>query len=277
MNDERELKLGNISDLDVDADPATTTEPLGHSASGSARAGEATGKSAASGTATKKPAATDGSSIWMAATGFLMVLVLVLGTWFFRQLSSLQAVVDNRLEQSTEQLGSLASQLSATDESVTQSSGQVRETLATHDSEIRKLWDVANKRNRDWIQKNQADIAQLNRQRGELNKAIESLKAELATVKKSTDQMTLARNQLQTQIGVQAETVKQLETRVATQQKQVEALNKLLPAMQSLARVDGAGGGLANRLAEIESAINAIDAHRRQVNVRLDRLDGGAP
>jgi septal ring factor EnvC (AmiA/AmiB activator) len=281
MNDERELKLGNIRDLDVDADPATTAEPRRHSASGSAsgsaRAGEATGKSAASGTATKKSVATDGSSIWMAATGFLMVLVLVLGTWFFRQLSSLQAVVDNRLEQSTEQLGSLASQLSATDESVTQSSGQVRETLATHDSEIRKLWDVANKRNRDWIQKNQADIAQLNRQRGELNKAIESLKAELATLKKSTDQMTVAKNQLQTQIGVQAETVKQLETRAATQQKQVEALNKLLPAMQSLARVDGAGGGLANRLTEIESAINAIDAHRRQVNVRLDRLDGGAP
>lgn len=271
MNDERELKLGNIRDLDVDAEPVAQSEPR----RGPARQTETAARPSAEATA-KKPAA-DGTSVWMASTAFLLVLVLVLGTWFFRQLSSLQAVVDNRLEQSTEQLGSLASQLSATDESVTQSSGQVKETLATHDSEIRKLWDVSNKRNKDWIQKNQADIAQLGKQRAELSKAVESLKTELAALKKSTEQMTLAKNQLQTQIGVQAEAVKQLETRVASQQKQVEALNKLLPAMQSLARVESAGGGLANRLTEIEAAINAIDAHRRQVNVRLDRLDGGAP
>ncbi|MEE4250705.1 MAG: hypothetical protein V2I38_08965 [Alcanivoracaceae bacterium] len=273
MNDERELKLGNIKDLDVDADPAAAMEPEPRQAS--PRQKEPTPRSPSE--AVAKKSAADGSGVWMATTAFLLVLVLVLGAWFFRQLSSLQAVVDNRLEQSTEQLGSLASQLSATDESVTQSSGQVKETLATHDSEIRKLWDVSNKRNKDWIQKNQADIAQLGKQRAELNKAVESLKAELASLKKSADQMTVLKNQLQTQIGVQAETVKQLETRVIAQQKQVEALNKLLPAMQSLTRVENAGGGLANRLAEIEAAINAIDAHRRQVNVRLDRLDGGAP
>jgi chromosome segregation ATPase len=274
MNDERELKLGNIKDLDVDADPAIAAEPQQGSAYQAAPVDRPSSQSVAHKSAGP---GTGGSGVWMATTAFLLVLVLVLGAWFFRQLSSLQAVVDNRLEQSTEQLGSLASQLSATDESVTQSSGQVKETLATHDSEIRKLWDVSNKRNRDWIQKNQADIAQLGKQRTELTKAIESLKAELATLKQSTNQMTVAKNQLQTQIGVQAETVKQLESRVATQQKQVEAVNKLLPAMQSLTRVESAGGGLANRLAEIEAAINAIDAHRRQVNVRLDRLDGGAP
>jgi septal ring factor EnvC (AmiA/AmiB activator) len=274
-DEERELKLGNIADLNLDEEsPEETPAPAPRR--GPRAAEEATAAGARS--APVRPAAQSpaGNSIWMGATAFLLVLVVVLGVWFFRQLSALQAVVDNRLAESTEQLGSLASQLSATDESVTQSSDQVRQMLANHDSEIRKLWDVANKRNRGWIEKNQADIAQLTRQRAELNKSVEALKTELATLQKETQQLVQTRNQLQTRLEVQAETVKQLDTRLAAQQKQVEALNKLLPAMQSLARVDSAGGGIANRLTEIEAAINAFDTYRRQVNVRLDRLDGGA-
>ena len=157
MNEDRELKLGNIHDIDVDDDAAeqsAAADPASRPEEAAARA-----------KVPRPAAATDGSSVWMAATAFLLVLVLVLGAWFHRQLSGLQAVVDNRLSESTEQLGSLASQLSATDEEVTQTSDQVRQTLATHDSEIRKLWDVSNKRNRDWIEKNQAEIARLTKQR----------------------------------------------------------------------------------------------------------------
>ncbi|MFN3714425.1 MAG: hypothetical protein ACK4SX_12270 [Alcanivoracaceae bacterium] len=276
-DEERELRLGNITDLDVDEESSSEAPPPRRT---SRDAPPDAGSSEPEVPRTHPPrapvAAPAGNSIWMAATAFLLVLVVVLGAWFFRQLSTLQGVVDNRLAESTEQLGSLASQLSATDESVTQSSDQVRQMLATHDSEIRKLWDVANRRNRGWIEKNQADIAQLTRQRAELSKSVETLKTELAELRKETQQLVLTRNQLQTRLEVQAETVKQLDTRLAAHQKQVEALNKLLPAMQSLARVDSAGGGIANRLTEIEAAINAIDTYRRQVNVRLDRLDGGA-
>jgi len=273
MNEDRDLKLGNIHDINVDDD---TVEP--HPGQRPARQGEEPARAKAARTAVAKTAvAKDGSSVWMASTAFLVVLVLVLGTWFHRQLSGLQAVVDNRLSESTEQLGSLASQLSATDEEVTQTSDQVKQTLATHDSEIRKLWDVSNKRNRDWIEKNQAEIAKLTRQRAELGKAVEALKAEITAISKQNEQLVLARNQLQTRIEVQAEAAKQLDARLAAQQKQVETLNKLLPAIQSLARVESAGGGIGNRLTEIEAAINAFDAYRRQVNVRLDRLDGGAP
>ena len=264
-NDERELKLGNIRDLDLDAEAPDAGAPA-----------PARKSQAAPVPARPAPADRDGSGVWMAATAFLLVLVMVLGVWFHRQLTALQGVVDNRLSESTEQLGSLASQLSATDEEVTHTSDRIRQTLDTHDSEIRKLWDVSNKRNRNWIEKNQADIAQLNKQRAELAKAVETLRTELTALRSQNDQLVLARNQLQTRVDVQAETVKQLETRLAAQQKQVDAVNKLLPALQSLARVESAGGGVGNRLAEIEAAIEAFDAYRRQVNVRLDRLDGGA-
>lgn len=283
MNDERDLKLGNIKDLDVDAElqssDAEQQPTRQQQSNNSPAAGKIeSDKSGVAKTAAKKvPVRTEGNSVWMAATAFLLVLVVVLGAWFFRQLSTLQAVVDNRLSESTEQLGSLASQLSATDETVTQSADQVKETLITHDSEIRKLWDVSNKRNREWIEKSQADIVQLSKQRAELSKEVELFKKELTTIKTSNEQLQRVKNQLQTQVGVQAESLKQLESKAVAQQKQLEAVNKLLPAMQSLARMEGSGGGLSNRLTEIEAAIDAIDAHRRQVNVRLDRLDGGSP
>lgn len=277
MNDERDLKLGNIKDLDVDAEvqPESSGRPAAEKPESKKPESKKTGTTKS--TAKKSAARADGNSVWMAATAFLLVLVVVLGAWFFRQLSTLQAVVDNRLSESTEQLGSLASQLSATDETVTQSADKIKDTLITHDSEIRKLWDVSNKRNRDWIEKNQAAIAELTKQRTELSKAVGLFKTELATVKKSNDLLQQVKNQLQTKVGVQDEALKQLENKAVAQQKQLESVSKLLPAMQSLARIEGSGGGLSNRLTEIEAAIDAIDAHRRQVNVRLDRLDGGTP
>ena len=72
MNDERELKLGNIRDLDVDAEPAAQSEPR----RGPARQTEAAARPSSEAVA-KKPAA-DGTSVWMASTAFLLVLVLVL-------------------------------------------------------------------------------------------------------------------------------------------------------------------------------------------------------
>jgi chromosome segregation ATPase len=276
MNDDRELKLGNIDNLDVEDEASEAPAGRRPAKQSPPPPAEKPGAAASRGAAPRGAAPASGSSVWMAATAFLLVLVVVLGVWFFRQLSHLQSVVDSRLSESTQQLGSLASQLSATDESVTQSSDQVRETLTLHDSEIRKLWDVSNKRNRGWIEKNQADIAQLNRQREELSKSIDAMKKELASLKAESQQLVQSRNQLQTRIELQAETVKQLDGKLAAHQKKTEALTTLLPAMQSLARLESAGGGVANRLTEIEAAIAAFDAYRRQVNVRLDRLEGGA-
>lgn len=261
MSSDRELKLGNIEGLDVDADDRTTGD----------------GATTETAPVSERPVPTvvpDRSAPWMAATAFLLVLVLVLSVWFFRQLTGLQAVVDNRLSESTEQLGSLASQLSATDETVNQSADQMRTTLSTHDSEIRKLWDVSNKRNKGWIKKNQEEIAALKKQREALQKSVASLQKQFGELATQQQNLLATHNQLQMRIELQKETVGSLKNSVASQRRQLDTLNKLLPAMQSLARLDS-GGGLANRLTEIDAAINAFDAYRRQVNIRLDRLDGG--
>lgn len=270
MNDDREIRLGNIQHLEVDDAPST----------GSRRAAASDSRAAPDAPAVPRkqsPARSrDSSQWWMGATVFLLVIVLVLGVWFARQLSVLQAQMDVRISESSEQLSSLSSQLSATDESVTQSWDKVSETLKLHDSEIRKLWDVSNKRNKGLIDRNTAEVAALKKSQQEASKSLTALTKELEKVAQQHQSLVIARNQLQTQVSLGADTIKTLETRLASQQKTLQELDKLLPVLTSLGKLEAGQGGLAARLAEIESAIAAFDNYRRQTNVRLDRIEGTA-
>src|SRR5690606_7984960 len=141
-------------------------------------------------------------------------VLLVVSAFFYRQMQHMQAQLDATLDQSSQQLGSLASQLSATDETLNQSSDKVRDMLAVHESEIRKLWDVSNKRNKDWIQTNQAAISKLEKQRAETVKSVAALQTEIAALKKQNQQIAMQRNQMQVQLDLASESVRQAEASV---------------------------------------------------------------
>ncbi|KAF0806240.1 hypothetical protein A167_03253 [Alcanivorax sp. S71-1-4] len=232
------------------------------------------------------PARSGGGGFWIASTVILLIVALGMGAFMYRELSMVRAQLDNRLSESTERLGSLASQLSAADESFSQSAGQVQQRLDEQMNEIRKLWDVANKRNKGWIEENQAAIRTLQGKDTEMSRTLATLRNELNTAKNDAaaakqqvgelrttlQQTTVARNQMQTQLDLSQETLRQLESRVAAQQKTLEDVRGLLPQLQALATAQGQGGGVATRLREVEAAINAFDEYRRQVNARLDAL-----
>lgn len=238
--------------------------------------------------AAPRPAAarSGGGGFWIASTVILLIVALGMGAFMYRELSMVRAQLDNRLSESTERLGSLASQLSAADESFSQSAGQVQQRLDEHMNEIRKLWDVANKRNKGWIEENQAAIRTLQGKDTEMSRTLATLRNELNTAKTDAatakqlvtelrttlQQTTVARNQMQTQLDLSQETLRQLESRVAAQQKTLEDVRGLLPQLQALASAQGQGGGVATRLREVEAAISAFDEYRRQVNARLDAL-----
>lgn len=222
------------------------------------------------------PVRSQGSSFWMIAAGVLLILIVVLGAYFFRELQGMRAQLDSKLDQSSQMLGNLESQLSATDESLSQSSGQIGDTLKLHDSEIRKLWDVANKRNKESIQNNKDNISKLEKQRVELAKSVTALASLTAELKKQGQQYALQRNQMQTQIDLASESVRHAEQQVAGQKKVTEQVAKILPALKVLAAEQSKGEGLDFRMTEIEAAIGAFDAYRREVNTRLDRVESAA-
>lgn len=287
--------MGDIDRLSVDDDrrQAARKQPVqgqGNKTSGGGQGGGDEPPRRPRQSAAPRPAAParsgGGGGFWIASTVILLIVALGMGAFMYRELSMVRAQLDNRLSESTERLGSLASQLSAADESFSQSAGQVQQRLDEHMNEIRKLWDVANKRNKGWIEENQAAIRTLQGKDTEMSRTLATLRNELNTAKADAaaakqqvtelrttlQQTTVARNQMQTQLDLSQETLRQLESRVAAQQKTLEDVRGLLPQLQALATAQGQGGGVATRLREVESAISAFDEYRRQVNARLDAL-----
>ena len=302
MNQDRDLPLGNIGDVPLDddrpgrpggrpgkqpgqgaaeqgAEGAAAGKPVRRAGGGGGQGGGEPPRRSRRATAPRPASGGGGSGLWIAATVALLLITLGMGAFMYQELSAVRAQMDTRISESSEQLGSLASQLSATDESLSQSSGKVEERLALHMSEIRKLWDVTNVRNRRWIEENQKALKALQDKQTAQERAVASLRTDLAAAKKAAEtaqeqaasarrevqQANVTRNQMQTQIDLSQETLKQLESRAAAQQR---ALNEVREALNA-----GGEQNLPARLSDIEAAINAFDAYRREVNNRLDGLE----
>ena len=97
-----------------------------------------------------------------ASSGALITVVFLLAAlaagWFIyaqhQQIQSQAALVD----QTSNKLALLEERLSATDFAMSQGGEDTKEQITLWESEIRKLWAIANERNRGWIKDNQADL-----------------------------------------------------------------------------------------------------------------------
>ena len=97
-----------------------------------------------------------------ASSGAFMTVILlftILGAaWFIyaqhQQIQSQAALVD----QTSNKLALLEERLSATDFAMSQGGEDTKEQITLWESEIRKLWAIANERNKGWIKDNQADL-----------------------------------------------------------------------------------------------------------------------
>lgn len=273
MSRDKEVNLGAIDDVTVDDARARRPAEAGKPRKSEPRADASKPSSKVSPASKSTASSASLSGTWLYAVAVFVVLVVLLSAYLFREIQEMRAILASTQDQSSQQLGNLASQLSATDESLNQSSGKIADDLKLHESEIRKLWDVSNKRNKEWIEKNQSDISKIEKQRAEISKSVSAMEAEITALKKQSQQYALQRNQMQTQIDLASEAVKQAEAKVAAQKKVIDQVNQMMPSLKSLAAVQAKGDGLDVRIGEVEAAISAFDAYRRQVNIRLDRVE----
>lgn len=194
--------------------------------------------------------------------GILLTLMIAgfgVGGWFvFNQQQELLASERQRAE--TEQrVQHLEARLRATDETMTEAGEDTNEQLNFWESEIRKVWDIANKRNKKWIQDNQAAVAS---HRSTLN-SVESSLADLRSAVSRND----------TKLQQQAEIVE----RLADVQEQVRTLVRqhrdLVDSVNSSRQVVATlKASLEPRVEKIEEAISAIDGSRRQTGAQWNRL-----
>lgn len=214
-------------------------------------------------------------SMALGAAGYLWIKV-----------QELNSVLEQSLRASQEQLGTLESKVNTQDKSLSMTGDKVTSSINHLNSEVRKLWDLSNKRNRtdiDALQKTvqalqakqEADAksrAELAAQLSQSQNEVKTLKANLAKlqedearVKDLQDTIASLKSEQADLAATQASLAKQqqaLDGKVSKQQTQLAAVGKT-PAVPDVSR----------RIADVEADILSINAHRQQVNSRLNQLD----
>lgn len=128
------------------------------------------------------------SLVLIAATG--------VGGWQFYLLQ--QSLVKTQAELKTTQnkLNKITGDISAADANISQSDSIFRSELKVVNSEIRKLWDVSNKRNREWINENKDNIEVGSKKLDAVSSRAERANRLVGASKKTTDQMQAKINEL---------------------------------------------------------------------------------
>ena len=189
----------------------------------------------------------------------LVIAGFGIGGWFvFNQQRQLLASERDQAE-TEDRLERLEARARATDETMTEAGEETNEQLNFWESEIRKVWDIANKRNKKWIQDNQGAIA--------------SHRSTLSSVEASLADLRSAVSRNDTQLQQQGEIIErlsdvqeQVRTLVRQQRDLVDKVNTSHQVVATLkASIEG-------RVQKIEEAISAIDGSRRQTGAQWTRL-----
>lgn len=194
----------------------------------------------------------------------LILAVLVAGVvvagWFIANQHQLLTEGRQALEAAESRIAVLEDRLRVTDETLIDSEEDTQEKIGFWESEIRKLWAVANERNKNWIKANETAVAKLNKTLG----TIEASNRDLGTAVGRHEAAFKQQQAIIDQLTSMEISIQQLAN---TQRDIVDKVNR---ASQSVASLNA---GLANRVTENEQAVAAIDAYRVQVNTRLANIE----
>lgn len=111
---------------------------------------------------------------------FLIFGLVALG-WLVWQQQQSMSLMSEQLTESHKQVTRLSSQLTDTETNITANVESVDELISTNEFEIRKLWDVSNKRNKNWIHTNQANIAMNQERLTELDQSLTQIETDATT------------------------------------------------------------------------------------------------
>lgn len=242
---------------------------------------------------------------------FLMLLIIAAiaggGYWLWLENQKLRS----ELLGARSQIQDLDSQLVAADVSNTKQGETVEETLANHDSEIRKLWGVSYDRNRKAISDNDQKIEQLESKLAELREVVSTQGKRVAIqadtfneVENGYNRMLKTLAEMEKGIADQAQSVQQaqaalstqvdeqktatksvtgqvsnLESQLATLKRSLAALEKSINSQsKTIATLSDAPAApaipndLTSRLSNTEEAIRSIDEFRPQVLREINNL-----
>lgn len=200
-------------------------------------------------------------------SGVLFVLLAGITAGGYWQVTELQkALVDTQqeLRETREQLGLVTGQVSQTGENINQSDSIFRSELRVVNAEIRKLWDVSNKRNREWINENKEKIEQGSKK---LDLAIKQSEA----ARKSADQQVSKLTELDQMIKVV--TTEQLVAN-SDMTAHVEALNAEIDRLKSTLSAQQTVEQQIQVSAQTQEELSKkLSSFQSQISLRLQQLE----
>lgn len=236
----------------------------------------------------KETPSRSGSS-WTGALALVLAISLAgAGVWLYGQQRSTIAQLESQLaeanqyiNQSQQILARLEGSLNETEATVQQSDSKLSARLAGIDSEIRKLWDLANKRQAAQLKEHQGKLDGLQTSTKQLQERLTKAEQGLASATKTASEQTAklatglqSIEELNTKLGrLETSSGEQISQLSKDYQAQIAALTQRVEAMRTKLDSQTSSAPLEKRLKEVETAINAIDMNRQQVNQRIVDLE----
>lgn len=231
-----------------------------------------------------------GGSNLLSIVLFLVLLVAVIGmALMVYSQNQLLASYEERFELADNRIVSLEQAMMETDESVvmneTAINAQFRAIKAEtdlHMSEIRKLWDVSNKRNRGWIEENQESIGQLQANHQATDERISSVSASLDSQRQQLESLnsslSSAQESLQQQLAAVRQSLEEFNNQssgmdpAAIEERLISLTMAQENLMLDMGDISTTQLILRDTLSDINESIESIDASRLDTNRRMVAL-----
>ncbi|MEE9254362.1 MAG: hypothetical protein V3U43_05480, partial [Pseudomonadales bacterium] len=211
--------------------------------------------------------ATTGRLIGVNLVLALLIVGLCAAGWFIVELQSVLISSQQRLEQADSRIASLEKEMTFTSQGMDQTDRETQNQMSLWESEIRKLWDVTNIRNRRWITENQETLKQHDHSIDVYASDLRDLKASVASHGRA--------------LGVYGQVLERITAMELGLndliEKQVDGTRRLQDLTDevnaSLVLLDGLEDGLARRVENNEQAMASNDSWRLSVNRKLSEIE----
>ncbi len=186
----------------------------------------------------------------------LLVAGLMLSGWFIANQQEMMKGAQAELLRANDRLIRLEERLIATDSAMSQGGQDTKEQIGFWESEIRKLWTIANERNRKWIKDNERNVDKIEKTLNGIHAGNRDIKAAVGRHESAFAQQQALVDQL-TSLELQMQQI------VRGQRDLVDKVNTATQAVASLKAT------LAGKVDDNSEAIQSIDAFRVAINSRL--------
>jgi len=207
----------------------------------------------------KKSGSSSGSSFGLNIVLFILIAGLMGAGWFITVQAEQMATISREAAESDDRLARLESRSTQAAEVFSETGKSTGQKLDYWEDEIRKLWDVTNKRNKKWIETNQKALKTNSAALSAINASLKAIKGDVSRHDSAFGKQTDIQDAL-TSVDLR---VRQL---VSQQRDMIDQSNA---TRQIVAKIEA---GLARRVELNEKAIEAIDAYRLDLNGRLSAL-----